>query len=86
MLPLQVLLTFLSLLSHTPAYVDAGSAEIRRLIGQILKFDISQGLLIPYTKNRTEIITHPIAKSADFYGIIKKIRADIDADFKNLFF
>lgn len=74
-----------SFLSHTPVYVDAGCSEIRSLIGQISKFDISEGVIIPYTKNRTSIITCPISKSEDFHGAIKKIRANIGADFQNLF-
>ena len=77
---------FLSFLSHTPTYVDAGCSEIRSLIGEMIKFDIPHGIIIPYTKNRTKIIDRTISSHADFCDAIKKIRADIGADFKKLFY
>lgn len=75
----------LSFLSHTPTYVDAGCAEIRSFIGDISKYDIPADAIIPYTKNRTEIITGPITKYGFFQDAIEKIRADIGADFASLF-
>ena len=49
----------LSLLSLTPAYVDAGDTDCRRLIARTSSLDMPRGVIIPYTKNRTLIIRTP---------------------------
>ncbi len=76
---------FLSLLSHTPVYVDAGSSECRSLVANISRFDFSSEIIIPYTKNRTSVIIPKNVKHDDFLYAVKKIRADICADFQKLF-
>ena len=67
----------LSFLSHTPTYAYAGCTENRILIGQMCKLDMPPGAIMPYTKNRTAIISRPISEYEDFSAAIKKIRANI---------
>ena len=77
---------FLSFLSHTPAYVNADSAECRALIGRISKLNLPPEMIIPYTKNRAYAIRRTQAARADFSSAIQKIRADVGADLKRFLF
>ena len=77
---------FLSFLSHTPAYINAGDPKCRALIGRISNLDFSPEMIIPYTKNRASCIKLPIVSKEAFPLAIQKIRADIDADFKGFLF
>ena len=74
-----------SLLSHTPTYINAGNAECRRFISEVVKWNVASEIIIPYTKNRTAIIRRPNVSDSDFYYAINKFRAYIDAKFHNIF-
>ncbi len=77
---------FLSFLSHTPTYINAGDSRCRALIGRISKLNFSPEVIIPYTKNRASVIERPQVTHEDFSIAIQKIRADVGTDFKRFLF
>ena len=75
----------ISFLSDTPVYINAGCKECRTLLGKIAKFEIANGLFIPYTKNRTAKILRPVFSDSDFIYAKNKFRAYIDAEIYSIF-
>lgn len=70
----SILGAYSSLLSHTPVYLNSKSGVCRSFIAELVAMGCSENILIPYTKNRTDIIKKVRAHDSDFSYIINKIR------------
>ena len=65
---------FFSLLSHKPSYLNAKCGVCRTFIAELMSMGCDENIIIPYTKNRIEIIKKVRARDSDFSYIINKIQ------------
>lgn len=70
----SILGAYSSILSYTPAYLNAKSDVSRSFIAELASMGCSKNILIPYIKNRIDIIKKVRAQDSDFSYIINKIR------------
>ncbi len=71
-----------SLLSNTPAFIDSGDIGCRHLAGKAAACGCPRGIIIPYTKNRTEIINKVGATGSDFTDVILNVIRRVEKDIK----
>jgi len=65
---------YFSLLSHKPSYLNAKFGACRTFIAELISMGCDENIIIPYTKNRTEIIKKVRVHDSDFSYIINKIQ------------
>lgn len=65
---------YFSLLSHKTSYLNAKCGVCRTFIAELISMGCSENIILPYTKNRTDIIKKVRARDSDFSYIINKIQ------------
>lgn len=71
---------FLSLLSHTPTYLDVERRDAREMIATFTAASVERAVLLPYERSRMHKIKKVGVRDSDFISVFKNAQQNIEAE------